>query len=237
MRAATERARPRRPLQQLGTPTPPPRRRGGLVDDLVDPLVAQAQGLGDIPQRPAGRVQPADGLVVVGSGPLGGMLGHGQLLLRGLGLVQKLRIKPHLSRVARQNVLVQPPPAPEWNPRTRRIDKLTDGPVGLGTRYEGEWVKGDPMTIDFVRFQRPTSWATVGRARRLVASAEGQIWPTPGGAHLALRTRLQPQGALRLLRPVLGPIMRRREDRNLQAIKAALEQEPGSGRPASDLLQ
>jgi uncharacterized protein YndB with AHSA1/START domain len=126
---------------------------------------------------------------------------------------------------------------PEWNPRTRRIDKLTDGPVGLGTRYEGEWVKGDPMTIEFVRFQRPTSWATVGRARRLVASAEGQIWPTPGGAHLALRTRLQPQGALRLLRPVLGPIMRRREDRNLQAIKAALEQEPGSGRPASDPLQ
>jgi hypothetical protein len=126
---------------------------------------------------------------------------------------------------------------PEWNPRTRRIDKLTDGPIQVGTQYEGEWVKGDPMTIDFVRFQRPTSWATVGRSRRLVASAEGQVWPTPGGARLALRTRLQPQGALWLLRPVLGPIMRQRENRNLRAIKAALEQEPGSGRPASDPLQ
>jgi uncharacterized protein YndB with AHSA1/START domain len=126
---------------------------------------------------------------------------------------------------------------PEWNPRTRRIDKLTDGPIQLGTRYEGEWVKGDPMTIEFVRYQHPTSWATVGRSRRLVATAEGQVWPTPGGARLVLRTRLQPRGALRLLRPVLGPIMRQRENRNLPAIKAALEQERGPSPPASDPLQ
>jgi uncharacterized protein YndB with AHSA1/START domain len=61
---------------------------------------------------------------------------------------------------------------PEWNPRTRRIEKLTGGPIGLGTRYEGEWVKGDPMTIEFVRFERPTVWASVGRSRRLVATSE-----------------------------------------------------------------
>jgi hypothetical protein len=33
----------------------------------------------------------------------------------------------------------------EWNPRTRRVVKLTDGPIGAGTRWEGEWVAGDPM--------------------------------------------------------------------------------------------
>jgi hypothetical protein len=32
---------------------------------------------------------------------------------------------------------------PEWNPKTRRIEQVTGGPIGLGTRYEGEWVKGD----------------------------------------------------------------------------------------------
>ena len=126
---------------------------------------------------------------------------------------------------------------PEWNPVTRRIDKLTDGPIRVGTRYEGEWVKDDPMIIEFVRLQRPTSWATVGRSRRLVASAEGQVWPRPGGARLVLRTRLQPRGAVRLLRPVLGLMMRQRENRNLQAIKAALEQERGPSPPASDPLQ
>jgi hypothetical protein len=64
------------PGQPLGAPTPPRSPRlGGLVDDLVDPLVAQTERLGDLPQRPAGRVQPADGVVIVGPRPLGGMLG------------------------------------------------------------------------------------------------------------------------------------------------------------------
>jgi hypothetical protein len=38
-----------------------------------------------------------------------------------------------------------------------------------------------------------------------------------------VRIELRPQGALRLLLPVLGPIIRRREERNLRAIKLALE--------------
>ena len=112
---------------------------------------------------------------------------------------------------------------PEWSPRTRRIEKLTDGPIGLGTRYLGEWIRGDPMTIEFVRFQRPTTWASVGRSRRLVATSEGQVSKTPGGARLVIRMELQPQGPLRYLMPMLGPVMRQREDRNLGAIKAALE--------------
>ena len=111
----------------------------------------------------------------------------------------------------------------EWNPRTRRIQKLTDGPIGLGTRYQGEWIKGDPMTIEFVRFQRPTTWTSTGHSRQLVANSEGQVSATPGGTRLIIRMELQPQGALRLLMPVLGSTMRRREHRNLQAIKAALE--------------
>jgi hypothetical protein len=112
---------------------------------------------------------------------------------------------------------------PEWNPRTRWIQMLTDGPIGLGTRYQGEWIKGDPMTIEFVRFEGPTAWASVGRSRRLVASSNGQVSTTPDGTRLVVRIELRPQGALRLLRPVLGPIMRRREERNLRAIKLALE--------------
>jgi hypothetical protein len=112
---------------------------------------------------------------------------------------------------------------PEWNPRTRRIEKLTDGPIGLGTRYLGEWIKGDPMTIEFVRFQRPTAWTSVGRSRRLVANSDGQVSKTPSGIRLTIRMELQPQGPLRFLMPVLGIVMRRREQRNLRAIKAALE--------------
>jgi hypothetical protein len=77
--------------------------------------------------------------------------------------------------------------------------------------------------IEFVRFQRPTTWASVGRSRRLLAASEGQVSKTPGGARLVIRMDLQPQGPLRFLMPVLGSTMRRREERNLGAIKTALE--------------
>jgi hypothetical protein len=32
----------------------------------------------------------------------------------------------------------------EWNPRTKRVEKLTPGPVGVGSRFGAEWIKGNP---------------------------------------------------------------------------------------------
>jgi hypothetical protein len=44
---------------------------------------------------------------------------------------------------------------PEWNPKAKRVEKITDGPIGVGTRYEAEFLQGNPMTIELVRFDRP----------------------------------------------------------------------------------
>jgi Polyketide cyclase / dehydrase and lipid transport len=111
----------------------------------------------------------------------------------------------------------------EWNPRTRRVVKLTDGPIGAGTRWEGEWVAGDPMLIDYVAFDRPTSWRSIGRSRGLLVVSEGRVEAAGDGTRLTLRFELEPHGRLRLLAPLLGRIMRRRERQNAAAIKARLE--------------
>jgi hypothetical protein len=112
---------------------------------------------------------------------------------------------------------------PEWNPRTRYVQKLTDGPVGLGTRYRAAWMKGDPMVVEYVTFDRPTRWAAVGRSRRLDTRSEGRVAPTEDGVRLVIRMELLPRGLLAFLLPLLGRVMRRREQRNVAAIKAALE--------------
>jgi uncharacterized protein YndB with AHSA1/START domain len=112
---------------------------------------------------------------------------------------------------------------PEWNPRTRRVEKLTQGPVGLGTRFEGEWIKGNPMVIEYVRFERPTQWATTGRSTRLDAKSEGRVSATQDGAHLTVRMELRPRGLLTFLLPLMRRTMHRREDRNLTTIKTILE--------------
>jgi len=115
----------------------------------------------------------------------------------------------------------------EWNPRTKRVVKLTDGPVAFGTCWEGEWIAGDPMLIEYVAFERPASWRSVGRSRGLLVASEGRVDPTPEGARLTLHVELAPQGRLRLIAPLLGRIMRGRERQNLAAINGRLETNGG----------
>jgi uncharacterized protein YndB with AHSA1/START domain len=117
---------------------------------------------------------------------------------------------------------------PEWNPKAKRVDKVSAGPIGLGTRYEAEFLKGNPTTIEFVRFDRPLGWESVGRSRRIDAKGEGRVSATEEGAHLVMRMELRPKGTLRLLLPILGRFMHKQEERNLAAIKQTLE-DSGAG--------
>lgn len=120
---------------------------------------------------------------------------------------------------------------PEWNPKARRVQKLTEGPIGLGTRFEAEYLKGDTMTIEYVGFDRPVAWETIGRSARLDVKGEGRISATKQGARLVMRMELDPKGALRLLLPIIGRFMHRQQERNLVAIKQALEGfDAGAGR-------
>jgi hypothetical protein len=111
----------------------------------------------------------------------------------------------------------------EWNPRTKRVVKLTDGPVGVGTCWKGEWIAGDPMFIDYVAFDRPETWRSIGRSHGLLITNEGRVDPTPDGALLTLHVELEPHGRLRLIAPLLGWLMRGRDRQNLAAIKERLE--------------
>jgi len=46
----------------------------------------------------------------------------------------------------------------EWNPKCESMEKLTDGPVGLGTKYRAKW-KGSPaVQLETVAFDRPRGW-------------------------------------------------------------------------------
>jgi uncharacterized protein YndB with AHSA1/START domain len=112
---------------------------------------------------------------------------------------------------------------PEWNPKLRRVDKVTAGPVGVGTRFEAEFVPGDPMLIECVRSDRPTRWAMVGNSRHLTANFEGHTAPTEDGTHLVMRMEVQPHGLLRIALPLLSRYMQPQQARNVATIKARLE--------------
>jgi hypothetical protein len=102
----------------------------------------------------------------------------------------------------------------------RSPDDVFDYCVDL-TR-EAEFLNGDPMTIELVRFERPVIWETLARSRRLDAKGEGQISATEGGSRLIMRMELSPKGPLRLLLPILGRFLHQQQERNVAAIKQAL---------------
>jgi uncharacterized protein YndB with AHSA1/START domain len=54
----------------------------------------------------------------------------------------------------------------EWNPAMRRVAKTTDGPIGVGTRYELEFLPGPPIAAECVRFAppHPGRWQVRGTA-------------------------------------------------------------------------
>jgi uncharacterized protein YndB with AHSA1/START domain len=53
----------------------------------------------------------------------------------------------------------------QWNPKVRYVEKLTDGPVRVGTRYRARWAISGPTAVEVVQFDRPRSWETKATAR------------------------------------------------------------------------
>jgi Polyketide cyclase / dehydrase and lipid transport len=120
----------------------------------------------------------------------------------------------------------------EWSPGyVKDVQRLTDGPIGVGTRYRAEWQQGGPNTIEYTRFERPTSWEATADSKTLGMVFQGRVEPTPAGSRLIIRMDLRPHGLARLATPILGRVMQAQEIRNLAAIKRTLEAKSTSADP------
>jgi diacylglycerol O-acyltransferase / wax synthase len=112
---------------------------------------------------------------------------------------------------------------PEWNPKLLEVEKLTEGPIGLGTRFRIRLDGVGWSTTENIAFHRPSFWAATSASRRLDVHIEFEVTTTGGGARLSVRTLLLPHGVLRLAHPILRRYMREQWEHHLQRIKARLE--------------
>ncbi len=49
----------------------------------------------------------------------------------------------------------------EWNPKVRSMAKLSDGPLGVGTKFQAKWTKSPTLTVECTSYDRPNSWQFV----------------------------------------------------------------------------
>ena len=52
-----------------------------------------------------------------------------------------------------------------WNPDCISMEQLTDGPVGVGTRFRAKWKQGPVVFTEVTAYERPSNWTL--RERRL----------------------------------------------------------------------
>jgi uncharacterized protein YndB with AHSA1/START domain len=116
---------------------------------------------------------------------------------------------------------------PQWNVKMKGVQKLTEGPFGIGTRYRMEFVSGPPVTSECVRLERPNVWEMLGGSRVMRSGWRGRVLPSPAGARLVLRMEIELRGLLALGTPLLRRRMRPELERDIATIRATLERAGG----------
>ncbi len=112
----------------------------------------------------------------------------------------------------------------QWNPDCVSMEKLTAGPVAVGTRFRAKWKQGPVVETECTRFERPRMWRYENGGQISVVLTV-TLEPTPSGAtRMASHGEWTPSGWFRLVFPVFVQVMRRAERGVVANARRALEE-------------
>ena len=117
----------------------------------------------------------------------------------------------------------------EWNPEVQSMAKVTDGPVGRGTRFAAKWKQSEPVIVECTRFDRPRSWTWVNGGA-LAVDIDITLTPQGAGTLLVSRFHARPHGFLKVIFPVFKIMMAKFEKANMEYLKKAIESHPAEAR-------
>ena len=109
---------------------------------------------------------------------------------------------------------------PQYNPRMHHAEQITNGPIGVGTRFHAETAgMGRPvdMIVEIIYYQRPHSLSSTTHSTSMDVHGTLTFEPVPD---------LQPGGVLKPLGPLIAYIGRRKERTIWTGLKHHLEAHP-----------
>ncbi len=110
----------------------------------------------------------------------------------------------------------------DWNPGVESMEKITDGPVGVGTKYRAKWKQSGSIVVECTRFDRPRGWSYLNGGPVSV-DLDVSLAPRGDGTRLESRFDAHPHGWFRLVFPLFLLVMKRQERKNMANAKQALE--------------
>ena len=121
---------------------------------------------------------------------------------------------------------------PRYNPRMIRAEQISDGPIGVGTRFHTELKaigRTMPMMVEFTGFERPWRLASVTHSSMMMTEGALTFEQVPTGTRMRWSWDVRPRGALLVMTPLVGGIGRRQEKGIWSSLKRLLES-GGAGR-------
>jgi hypothetical protein len=110
-----------------------------------------------------------------------------------------------------------------WNRDCVSVERLTEGPVGVGTRFRAKWKQGPVVFTELTQYERPSSWTYVNGGS-IACVLTLTLEPTPsGGTRLTSSGRWSANGLARLFFPVFIRRMRKAEVHVIVDARRALE--------------
>jgi hypothetical protein len=115
---------------------------------------------------------------------------------------------------------------PRYNTQMTLAEQVSDGPVGLGSRFRAVVRSGGrpvPMEIELAAFERPSRLGSRATMPGMVTDGELTFEDAGGSTLMRWRWDVQPEGALRLLAPLVWWIGDRQERRVWSGLKSCME--------------
>jgi uncharacterized protein YndB with AHSA1/START domain len=115
---------------------------------------------------------------------------------------------------------------PAYNPQMRSVEKMTSGPIGVGTLWHVVMASGKrltPFELEVTEYTRPSRLGSITRMAAADIMGALTLAPDAAGTRLSWSWDLKPKGMLKLATPLFAAVGRRQEQRNWSSLKAHLE--------------
>ena len=119
--------------------------------------------------------------------------------------------------------LADPRNEPEWLPGATSVEKTSDGEVGLGATFVGEYRRAGRVEVELVEFERPSRVTFRARSKIVHFDDAVRLTPVEGGTRLMAQMTAEPQGLMRLFAPLMARTLRRQFASNWDHLRRALE--------------
>ena len=98
---------------------------------------------------------------------------------------------------------------PAWNPDCLMVEKTSDGPIGVGTTFDGKMKGVGPNKSEVVAFDRPNRCTVIERSRVGEGRFDFRFAPADGGTRVEVEMQLKPKGPMRLLEPLMARMFKK----------------------------